>query len=205
LYIGGTFTTAGGTNVNHIAQGYSSWSGLGSGVTGGSSPMVSAMAYDGANLYVAGNFTNAGGLIAYGIAKWDGSTWSALGGGTLQRSGSGLGPSSVSAVAIAGNDIYAGGRFLVAGNKPSACIGRYNGQLTFTPPAIIRLDHPMWSAGGPFQCRVTASLGTTYTIEASTNLTVWTPVSTNSASPLNFLDPGSAVFPDRFYRGKTYP
>jgi hypothetical protein len=205
LFIGGAFTVAGGTNVNHIAQGYGSWSGLGNGVTGGSSPAVLAMAYDGANLYVAGSFTNAGGVIAYGIAKWDGATWSALGGGALQRSASGLSSGLLTAVALSGSDVYAGGRFLVAGDKPSACIGRYNGQLTFTPPAAIRLDHPMWLTGNSFQCRVTASLGTTYTIEASTNLTSWTPVSTNSASPLNFLDPGTTSFPNRFYRGKTLP
>lgn len=205
LYIGGTFTTAGGIGVNHLAQGYSSWSGLGSGVTGGSSPAVFAMAYDGANLYVAGSFTNAGGLPADGIARWDGANWSALGGGVLQRSASGLSPASVTAMANAGNDIYAGGRFIVAGDKPSSGIGRYDEQLTFTPPAIIRLGHPMWSAGGPFQCRVTASLGTTYTIEASTNLTSWAPLATNSSSPFDFLDPDAVIYPDRFYRARTVP
>jgi len=205
LYIGGTFTTAGGTSVNRLAQGYSSWSGLGSGVTGGSSPAVLAMAYDGANLYVVGSFTNAGGLTANGIAKWDGASWSALGGGGLQRSVSGLSPAFVTAVVNAGNDIYAGGRLLVAGDKPSSGIGRYNGQLTFTPPAVTRLDHPMWSAGGPFQCRVTASLGTTYTIEASTNLTSWVPLTTNSSSPFDFFDPDAALFADRFYRARTFP
>jgi hypothetical protein len=31
------------------------------------------------SLYVAGGFTEAGGTSVSGIAKWDGTTWSALG------------------------------------------------------------------------------------------------------------------------------
>ena len=34
-----------------------------------------------ADVYVGGQFTMAGGLNANYIAKWDGSSWSTLGGG----------------------------------------------------------------------------------------------------------------------------
>ncbi len=37
-------------------------------------------------------------------------------------------------------------------------------------------------------------------IEATTNLTTWTPVLTNSAGLCNFIDSNSAAFPTRFYR-----
>ena len=41
---------------------------------------VSALALDGAgNLYAGGGFLNAGGVWVGHIAKWNGSTWSALG------------------------------------------------------------------------------------------------------------------------------
>ena len=69
-------TEAGGVRVNHIAKwDGSSWSALGQGVDG----MVHALVFDSTgNLYVGGNFTEAGGLD--NIAKWgDGSSWSALG------------------------------------------------------------------------------------------------------------------------------
>lgn len=205
LYIAGAFTTAGGTNINRIAQGFGNWSDLGGGVSGGGAPTVFAMAYDGANLYVAGSFTNAGGVLVNGIAKWNGATWSAFGGGVLRASASGLTPATVSAVALIGNDVFAGGTFLTAGNKPSSYFGRWNDQLTFTPPAAMRLSNPTWPPGNPFQCRVTASLATTYVIEASTNFTTWTPLTTNGASPLNFTDTGATNFPNRFYRARSSP
>ena len=40
-----------------------------------------ALAVSGSTLYAGGNFTTAGGSAANNIAKWDGSSWSALGSG----------------------------------------------------------------------------------------------------------------------------
>ncbi len=45
-------------------------------------PYVRALAVSGSDLYAGGGFELAGGVPAYGIAKWDGSNWSALGQGT---------------------------------------------------------------------------------------------------------------------------
>src|SRR5689334_24518190 len=42
---------------------------------------ANALLVSGSDLYVGGGFTNAGGVPASHIAKWDGSNWSALGGG----------------------------------------------------------------------------------------------------------------------------
>ena len=42
---------------------------------------VYALAVSGTNLYAGGSFSTAGGVPANFIAKWDGSTWSALGSG----------------------------------------------------------------------------------------------------------------------------
>jgi hypothetical protein len=88
LYVGGFFTHAGGQTVNGIAK----WNGttfapVGSGFAGsGFTPGVRALAAfdDGAGpaLYAGGQFTSAGGHPASGLARWNGSTWSALGGGT---------------------------------------------------------------------------------------------------------------------------
>jgi len=44
--------------------------------------------------------------------------------------------------------------------------------------------------------------GSNYVLQASTNLTSWTPISTNTAgiNSFNFIDPHAASFPDRYYR-----
>ncbi len=86
LYAGGNFSLAGGVSANRIAKwDGSAWSALGSGLSGGGSTRVAALTvFDdgiGPALYVAGTFTSAGGVAATGIAKYDGSGWSALGSG----------------------------------------------------------------------------------------------------------------------------
>src|SRR5207245_3046917 len=103
LYAGGAFTTAGGVTVNQIAKwNGSSWSALGSGVGGGDSyPLVLALAVSGSDLYVGGDFTTATNsdgtaVMANRIAKWNGSSWSALGSGMS---------SYVHALAVAGSNV----------------------------------------------------------------------------------------------------
>ena len=64
-------------------------------------------------------FTTAGGVAANNIARWNGSTWSALGNGIARQ---------VMAVAIAGNgDVYASGYFTTAGEVAANNIARWNG------------------------------------------------------------------------------
>lgn len=73
------------------------WETLGSGTDW----RIKAIAIDGANVYVGGNFDHAGGLPVNNIALWNGSTWSAL--------GSGFTAGDVEAIAIGGGTLYAGG------------------------------------------------------------------------------------------------
>src|SRR5437016_5069875 len=76
---------------------------------------VDALAVLGSDLYAGGEFTTAGGSAANRIAKWDGSSWSALGSGMN---------GTVVALALSGSDLYAGGGFTTAGGKVSAYIAR---------------------------------------------------------------------------------
>jgi hypothetical protein len=105
LYAGGFFTLAGGVSASRIAKWDGQvWTALGSGM--GAEPhnsnRVCALAVSGSDLYAAGNFTTAGGVIANNIAKWNGSSWSVLGAGTN---------SVVWALAVSGTKLYAGGYF----------------------------------------------------------------------------------------------
>jgi trimeric autotransporter adhesin len=108
VYAGGLFTTAGGSAATNIAKWNGiSWTALGSGMSGGFDPstglpdtVVSALAVSGGDLYAGGHFTIAGGSAATNIAKWDGSSWTALGSGSSGK---------VVALAVSGSDLYAGG------------------------------------------------------------------------------------------------
>jgi hypothetical protein len=85
LIAAGRFTTAGGVGANRIAQwDGSSWSALGTGMTGGDNIKVGALAVYNGKLIAAGYFTHAGGVAANCIAQWDGSSWSPLGGDELE-------------------------------------------------------------------------------------------------------------------------
>lgn len=82
LYAGGNFTAV-GANVPalHVAKwNGNTWSALGTGLKASSTaPPVTELAFLGTNLYATGNFTNAGGITATHVAKWNGSAWSSIG------------------------------------------------------------------------------------------------------------------------------
>jgi len=127
LFVGGRFSTAGGTPANNIAKwNGQAWEPLVDSVTAvdGVNEVVNGLAVldlndgNGLALYVAGGFARAGGTGANKIARWNGSNWSSISG-----NGDGVGMSHNSASAIAafddgtgnGTELYVGGSFAVAG------------------------------------------------------------------------------------------
>jgi uncharacterized repeat protein (TIGR02543 family) len=142
LYVGGWFTTAGGNAANHIAKwDGSTWSALGSGLGGGTGyygTNVTALAVSGTDLYVGGDFTTAGGNAANYIAKWNGSTWSALGSGV----NGGLSYTIVYALAVSGSDLYVGGEFTTAGGSEANNIAKWDGSTWSTLGGDF-LDYPV--------------------------------------------------------------
>jgi hypothetical protein len=193
LYVSGPFTNAGGIIATGIARwDGSQWSSVGGGIVGRGT--ISTMTAMGGSLYVGGSFTNLGGTPVARIAKWDGTAWSALGSG-----------SSATLLALYNNhdsDLYAGGAVRIAGSKPSMFLAHWNEQTNFNIPQV---GNPRWTAPGQFQGRVYGVTGVTNIVEASANLSSWTPILTNSTGVYDFVDPASSFLPKQFYRARLGP
>ncbi|MCL4549721.1 MAG: SpaA isopeptide-forming pilin-related protein [Bacteroidetes bacterium] len=114
LYAGGTFLTTGNNQtVNHIAKwNGSSWSPLvGTNGVLGVNGQINAMAVNGNEIYIGGQFNSAGGVSVKNIAKWDGINWSDIGGGINGW---------VSEILVVGNKVYFGGLFSIVGGSINA-------------------------------------------------------------------------------------
>jgi hypothetical protein len=119
MYVGGNFRLAGGIAAEYVARwNGTSWSAVAGGTT--DHEVRTMEVFDdgsGSALYAGGYFTNIEGVSANRVARWDGSSWTALGGGISGTSG--LGGDIVRALASydagSGPALYAGGSFLLAG------------------------------------------------------------------------------------------
>lgn len=120
LYAGGTFTDIDGVLSNNIAQwNDSAWLPLGAGLdTNGGIAIVKTLCFFNNDLYAGGFFTRSGSTQLNYIAKWNGSTWQSVGGGT-----NGM----VNALVVYNNRLYAGGTFTEAGGVPVNNIASWDG------------------------------------------------------------------------------
>jgi len=107
------------------AAGPGGWDHLGDRGTPGTKSLnlvANALAVSGTDLYVGGKFTDAGGIgNADGIAKWNGSAWSAVSPSTAQID------SEAFAIAVAGGKVYAGGVFTNAGTSGADNLAVWDG------------------------------------------------------------------------------
>jgi hypothetical protein len=128
VYVGGDFTHAGGTMVDHIALWDGQrWQNVEDGVSNGvTTTTVYSIAAVGSALFVGGEFTLAGGIPVGHIVRWT-SNWVPLG------SGVGGALPSVRAVAADQNQVVVAGNFSTAGNKPSVNVGLFH-----LPTGIVR-------------------------------------------------------------------
>jgi hypothetical protein len=124
LFISGFFTSVGGaggpggTAASGVAMwNGTSWSALGPGITA-YNDLSMAFASNG-DLYVGGQFYQAGDVSTSNVAKWNGASWSALGSGV---------DSTVSDLCVtpAGN-LYVGGSLSYAGGASASYAAAWNG------------------------------------------------------------------------------
>jgi trimeric autotransporter adhesin len=124
LYVGGSFTKAGGASARHLAK-YNltskQWSQVGGGVDG----QVYALTFSNGLLYVGGDFDTVGTVNAKDIATWNGAAWQALG-NSLQIyqvfDSCSEQSTHVYSISVAGNLVYVGGNFrLVYKGTGSVC------------------------------------------------------------------------------------
>jgi hypothetical protein len=157
---------------------------------------VDALAVSGSDLYAGGNFSTPGSS-ANCVAKWDGSTWSALGSGV-----GGLSNSCVSALALSGSDLYVGGRFSTAGGKPSASVAGAH-----ISAARGRFSSWVTSAVTGFSCCFSdGTLGQPYRIQTSPSLAggSWTDLTNFTyAGPTVIFDASAISAARTFYRAVT--
>ena len=132
LYVGGGFTRAGSQPIDRVAvydttqSGNDGWSALGNSFGDGVDKTVFALAAIGDDLYVGGDFTEAGGFAASRIAVFDttqfsNAGWSGLGAGINNR---------VRALAAIGDELYVGGRFIQAGGADADRIAVFDTNQT---------------------------------------------------------------------------
>jgi hypothetical protein len=124
VVIGGQLPLAGSILVNRIVAwnpATGTWSALGSGIDSGqqNDRVLAMTSLPNGDLIAGGIFTQAGGVAANNIARWNGTSWSPLGAGL---------PVAVRALASLPNgDVVAGGDFTLAGGGPTNYLARWDG------------------------------------------------------------------------------
>ncbi|MCB0711825.1 MAG: T9SS type A sorting domain-containing protein [Ignavibacteriae bacterium] len=123
LYVGGQFTHAGEIEANNIAvwnRKTRRWRRLGAGLQGDQTnvPFVSDILIKNGEVYVGGQFAQAGSRQANNVAKWNGRVWEPLGEGV---------DGTIADLQEYRGDIYVGGSFGTAGGESSSGVAFWDG------------------------------------------------------------------------------
>lgn len=136
----GEFDRVGNREISGIMQWTGTiWDSLGSGLSG--SITASDVMYPHTlctfenDLIVGGNFLQAGGLNVHGIARWDGTTWYAMGDGFN---------GSVYTVTEFNGELYAAGDFTMSGTTALQCVARWNGSSWENPGIGVYYQDAMY-------------------------------------------------------------
>lgn len=137
IYVGGSFSTVGGVACSNIAMwnpGTSTWSAVGAGITG----VCRTLTVYGGALYAmggTGGFSIPAVANTNGIAKWNGTAWSAVGAGLNTING------VTPAMYVWGANLYVGGTF--------ASATQANGSVVADTRNLAKWDGTNWSSMVP--------------------------------------------------------
>jgi hypothetical protein len=173
-------------------------------VGGGMNDRVRVLLTDPVNnvLYAGGKFTYAGNTFAPFIAKWNGTTWSALGSGLNGR---------VLAMCMHNGELYVGGNFTTAGGVPCKNIAKWNGSawsalgsgLDSAVYALSSYQGELY-VGGVFTKSGTTNLGCV----ARWNGTIWNKVGDGRIQRIAGYNVNGvyalAIYKNKLYIGGTY-
>ena len=171
LYAGGYFNEAAGAPAKMIAHWDGTvWRELGGGVTSNgiynsTSGTVTAFQPDGeGGLFVGGDFSKLGSVLARAVAHWDGLEWRTLGSGI-----SGY-PNSFH---LDGRDLYVFGLIASAGGYQSSSIAKWRmAELELIPRGL--------NADKTFTLEARGVVGKRFVVQTSTSLDGWVNISTNT-------------------------
>lgn len=209
IYVAGFLNRAGSTEAHQIAR----WSprdrvwtavadaGPHLGVYDG---LVNTVAVNGNDVYVGGAEMIVGGTVAYGIAKWDGRTWSTLGEGESN----GVNGFINKIVFAPDGSLYVGGFFSRAGDVTSFHVARWDGREWSSlgygvggPPYsqvfALAVDGSDLYVGGLF----TDASGTPVNNIARWDGEAWHPL---GVPPYDGIDPYGIVFALEATKGALY-
>jgi len=185
ILVAGQFSTLGGQSRINIGR------------LNNTGPAIQSLTYDGSTLTWTRGGTSPEVWRTTFESSPDGSAWTSLGGGSRipggwQRTG----------VALPRYTIFRARGYTVGGSDNSS--GWFVETVLRQPLAISDIRY---SANGQFGFKAGGPAGQVVVIEASTDLTAWTPLRTNTlgAAPLSFSDPQAALFRTRFYRLRSSP
>lgn len=158
LYVGGSFSTAGGVSARNIAKWSGGvWSALGEGMSGG----VLALVVSGSELFAGGDFPSIFGPWTDRLARWNGSLWA------IPETQ--VDDSIVVMAADASGHLFVGGRFSSVGSVESPMIAQLNlasprtHQILVEQPSGVELSHnESWVDFG--EVAVTSARDLTFTI-----------------------------------------
>ncbi len=156
LYGVGPFQVVDGVPLGGVARfDGSAWAAVGSGVGIGSGPLpypypLAALATRDGDLVVGGYITSIDGAPAGHVVRWDGASWSVLGGG--------VGDTVQALTELANGDLVVGGAFTTAGGATARRVARWHGAawhalgagLDAPPGSLLALPDGDLLAAGAF-------------------------------------------------------